>query len=40
MYYNFCRIHQALRVPPAMEARVTDHVWRIKEIAEIADNTI
>ncbi len=32
MYYNFCRIHQTLRVTPAMEARVTDHVWNIQEI--------
>jgi hypothetical protein len=32
MYYNFCRIHQTLRVTPAMEADVTDHVWSIEEI--------
>jgi hypothetical protein len=32
MYYNFCRIHQTLRVTPAMEAKVTDHVWEIDEI--------
>jgi IS1 family transposase len=32
MYYNFCRIHQTLRVTPAMEAKVTDHVWDIQEI--------
>jgi IS1 family transposase len=32
MYYNFCRIHQTLRVTPAMEAGVADHVWDIKEI--------
>jgi len=32
MYYNFCRIHQTLRVTPAMEAKVTDHVWDIKDI--------
>jgi IS1 family transposase len=31
-YYNFCRIHQALRVTPAMEAGIADHVWSIKEI--------
>jgi IS1 family transposase len=29
MYYNFCRIHQTLRVTPAMEAGLTDHVWTI-----------
>jgi hypothetical protein len=32
MYYNFCRVHQTLRVTPAMEAGVTDHVWKIEEI--------
>jgi IS1 family transposase len=32
MYYNFCRIHQSLRVTPAMEAGVTDHVWSLEEI--------
>jgi hypothetical protein len=26
MYYNFCRIHQTLRVTPAMEAGISDHV--------------
>jgi hypothetical protein len=34
MYYNFCRIHQTLRVTPAMEAKTTDHVWTIEEILE------
>jgi len=32
MYYNFCRIHQTLRVTPAMAAGVTDHVWEISDI--------
>jgi hypothetical protein len=32
MYYNFCRIHQSLRVTPAMEAGVSDHVWTLDEI--------
>jgi transposase-like protein/IS1 family transposase len=31
-YYNFCRVHRALRVTPAMEAGITDHVWKIEEI--------
>ena len=35
MYYNFCRIHQTLRVTPAMEAKVTDHVWMIKDILRL-----
>lgn len=32
MHYNFCRIHKSLRVTPAMEAGVTDHVWSIEEV--------
>jgi hypothetical protein len=35
MHYNFCRIHQSLRVTPAMEAGITDHVWNLEEIAEL-----
>lgn len=31
-WYNFCRIHSTLRVTPAMEAMVTDHVWTIEEL--------
>ena len=37
MYYNFCKIHQTLRVTPAMEAGVTDHVWAIQELCALAD---
>ena len=32
MHYNFCRVHKTLRVTPAMEAGLTDHVWSIEEI--------
>ena len=28
VYYNFCRVHQSLRVTPAMEAGISDHVHR------------
>jgi hypothetical protein len=31
-YYNFCRVHQSLRVTPAMEAGLTDHVWELTEL--------
>jgi hypothetical protein len=31
-YYNFCRIHQSLRVTPAMEAGIADHQWSIAEL--------
>src|SRR3984957_12455889 len=32
MYYNFCRVHQTLRVTPAMEAGISDHVGTIEEM--------
>jgi len=35
MNYNFCRIHQTLRVTPAMEAGITDHVWSLEEIVQL-----
>lgn len=36
MHYNFGRIHKTLRVTPAMEAGVSDHVWSLAEIAALA----
>lgn len=37
MYYNFCRIHQTLRVTPAMEAGLTDHVWGLEELVSLLE---
>lgn len=37
MYYNFCRVHQTLRVTPAMEAGLTDHVWTLEELVSLLD---
>lgn len=37
-YYNFCRVHRTLRVTPAMEAGISDHVWELKEL--LAANSI
>jgi hypothetical protein len=31
-FYNFCRVHKSLRVTPAMEAKITDHVWDVREL--------
>jgi len=31
-WYNFCRVHQTLRVTPAQEAGLTDHIWEIREL--------
>jgi hypothetical protein len=37
MHYNFCRIHKTLRVTPAMEAGLTDHVWTLEELIGLLD---
>jgi IS1 family transposase len=35
VYYNFCRVHQTLRVTPAMEAGIADHVWDVKDLVAL-----
>jgi len=35
MFYNFYRIHQTLRVTPAMKAGVSDHVWDLEEVVAL-----
>lgn len=37
MYYNFCRVHQTLRVTPAMEAGLADHVWEVAELVKLME---
>ena|ERR1700685_3959031 len=37
-HYNFCRVHSMLRVTPAMEAGLTDHVWTLDELMLQAKN--
>jgi hypothetical protein len=37
MYYNFCRIHQTLRITPAMAAGVTDRLWEIRNIVALLE---
>lgn len=36
-HYNFIRSHQTLRMPPALKAHVTDHVWSLEELVELID---
>jgi len=36
-YYNFCRVHQTLRVTPAMEAGLTDHVWSVTDLVSLLE---
>lgn len=40
MHYNFARIHETLRVTPAMEVGVSDHVWSMEEILEMVDRSL
>jgi hypothetical protein len=37
MHYNFGRVHKSLRVTPAMEMGLSDHIWTLEEIARLAD---
>jgi hypothetical protein len=39
MHYNFCRVHRTLRVTPAMEAGITNHVWSIEELVYLLDRS-
>jgi hypothetical protein len=38
MHYNYCRIHQTLRVTPAKEAGIAGHVWAIDDLVKILDS--
>lgn len=38
MYYNFARVHQTIRVTPAMAAGVADHIWSVGEIVALLPN--
>jgi hypothetical protein len=35
-HYNLCRVHETLRVTPAMQLGVTDHIWSIGELVDAA----
>ena len=37
LYYNLCRVHATLRVTPAMEAGIANHVWTIEEMVKLLD---
>jgi hypothetical protein len=38
MYYNFVRIHQTLKVTPAMQAGVTDKLWEVADIVALLED--
>jgi transposase-like protein/IS1 family transposase len=35
-FFNFCRVHLSLRITPAMQAGITDHIWTVQELWEAA----
>jgi len=35
-FYNFCRVHKSIRMTPAMAAGISDHIWSVRELLEIA----
>src|SRR6266511_1692069 len=37
VHYNFCRIHQTLRITPAMAAGLSDHVWELSEMVNLLE---
>src|SRR5258707_13788422 len=37
LYYNFVRIHQTLKVTPAMAAGVTDRLWEMTDLVEMSE---
>ena len=34
-YYNFCRVHQTLKVTPAMESGIASTVWELKDLIAV-----
>ena len=40
MHYNFCRVHQTLRVTPAMQAGLSDHIWSVEELVALMPKPI
>jgi hypothetical protein len=36
MWFNFCRVHESLRVTPAMQAGLASHIWTVEELVEAA----
>jgi len=37
MHYNFCRIHQTLKVTPVMAAGLTTKLWEIEDLVALID---
>jgi hypothetical protein len=39
-HYNMVRVHSSLRVTPAMESGITDHVWSLAELLGVQQHVI
>jgi hypothetical protein len=39
VHYNFARVHKTLRVTPAMQAGLANHVWSLEEIVDLLDTS-
>lgn len=39
-YYNLCKVHQTVRMTPAMSLGVTDHIWSVAELVDRALNEV
>jgi hypothetical protein len=37
MHYNFVRIHQTLKVTPAMAAGVTQKLWEVSDMVSVLE---
>lgn len=40
MHYNFCRVHKTLRITPAIEAGIADHVWTLEELVALLERNL
>jgi hypothetical protein len=38
MHYNFVRVHQSLRITPAMAANVTNKLWSLTDMVRVIEN--
>ena len=38
MYYNFCKLHKAHRLTPAMAAGITDRLWEVADIVKVLED--
>jgi hypothetical protein len=38
MFYNYVRVHQTLKVSPAIAAGVTDRLWEIRDLVQVLED--